>query len=465
MSPVWSMQLTCSLSVRWGWILEMRLFSFISIDLFAWRERLFFWEWNLKSLSWCDRNVTVFFDEEWFSEPLFVSISILRREAFSQFSMDRLFVFFFSSTNKCWSVITLIFILSLNAKCKQIENNDTFSVFSSRFDWFGVSPINEETMTKTRNIGWCLSSSSVRRMFSHFNVDRSKTQIDNEREVSSWRMISVWKKSAAERSFCSFLCQEREKAIVLPLPADSNVDWEEMPFDVDSKWESIHLFAYCRRKGKTVLEELRMSTNSDKKMSDKTSFDCRDVQWILPRVFVPSGTKKTWGWVVHGSDWFQPRLFNLCEKSLSAFAAAIFSILIVCCNWTRAFQLFFHKPDPTGRSRWTSNVNENIRDEKERYEGMNITVAILLNSHRMKCKSRDVSSMICELTLTASWSPVDQSEWSTPYSAHYSAHLNSSLFHTRIRPVAPSPYSWFVPYKKTLILNSSRHERRCHLIR
>ena len=47
--------------------------------------------------------------------------------------------------------------------------------------------------------------------------------------------------------------------------------------------------------------------------------------------------------------------------------------------------------------------------KEERCEGINFTTEVLPDSHGMKNKPRNVLSMICEMTLTASWSFVDQS--------------------------------------------------------
>ena len=96
----------------------------------------------------------------------------------------------------------------------------------------------------------------------------------------------------------------------------------------------------------------------ERQVEKRTS--CESFQESLSRV----ERKRLQGGIVYRSDWRQSRLFDLCEKSLSTFLTIISSILIVRCNLTRTCQLFLDKTDPTGKSRWTSNVNWNILDER-----------------------------------------------------------------------------------------------------
>ena len=89
---------------------------------------------------------------------------------------------------------------------------------------------------------------------------------------------------------------------------------------------------------------------------------------------------------------------------------SIFSIVIVRCNVMRTIELFFDKSDPTGTDRDEHRMSiEASLTKEERCEGMNITAEILLDSDQEKKRREDVSSMIYEMTLTKSLSPVDQS--------------------------------------------------------
>ena len=84
------------------------------------------------------------------------------------------------------------------------------SFFSCWFDWLGASPINEETMIKIRHIWWYLSFSSVWRMFSCFNVDRSKLRWTTKGKFRHDEWL-VFGRKLQRRDFSVRFCVNKEK--------------------------------------------------------------------------------------------------------------------------------------------------------------------------------------------------------------------------------------------------------------
>ena len=196
----------------------------------------------------------------------------------------------------------------------------------------------------------------ARRMFSPFHMHRSKLR-EKTKEKFRHDKPSVFGRKLQRRdlSVQFFVNQEKKRSLCLS---------QLIEMSVEKGWHSTLLpngNFECRRtvRGKWEIKHLliREKFNECSRTSNEI-FDCRvnlskslRPKWGSPSIF-ETGT-------VNWSDWFQPRLFNLCETSLSGYLASIFSIL--------------------------------------------------LDLYRMKNKPPDVSSMICEITLTECLSSVGQS--------------------------------------------------------